>query len=177
MKKAPEIEGLVRSLHAFSGRVRSTQSLHGGWAAHSCCGASDVHHGHHYVSVASPYQAGLEKCTLLLPDRWARSGANSEILGRASLIALTHSIISFPIGFVPRHLALLICCKSRNQTPRGRSTPKFLISAPDCASLQENKGGNSPAYMGTSNQGMYSLTAIGRPAVAKTAMIELSACV
>src|SRR6266702_732670 len=69
-KKGPENEGLVRSLHAFSGRVRSTQSLCGGWAAHSCFGASifnDVHHGHHYVSVASPYQVGLEKYTPFLP--------------------------------------------------------------------------------------------------------------
>src|ERR1700737_3045190 len=47
-KKGPKNEGLVRSLHAFSGRVRSTQSLSGGWAAHSCFGATicdDVHHG------------------------------------------------------------------------------------------------------------------------------------
>src|SRR3981081_513336 len=66
-KKGPENEGLVRSLHAFSGRasgqpnpsleagprirrtrVRSTQSLSGGGAAHSCFGAricDDVHHG------------------------------------------------------------------------------------------------------------------------------------
>jgi hypothetical protein len=46
-KKGPENEGLVRSLHAFSGRVRSTQSLSGGWAAHSCFGAricDGVHH-------------------------------------------------------------------------------------------------------------------------------------
>src|SRR3954449_264068 len=63
-KKAPENEGLVRSLHAVSGRVRSTQSLRGGRAAHSCFGSgifADVHHGHHYVSVSSPYQVGVEK--------------------------------------------------------------------------------------------------------------------
>ena len=35
----------------------------------------------------------------------------------------------------------------------------------------------SPALFLATIQGMYSLTAIGRPAVAKTAMIELSACV
>jgi hypothetical protein len=35
----------------------------------------------------------------------------------------------------------------------------------------------SPALFLPTIQGMYSLTAIGRPAVAKTAMIELSACV
>src|SRR3979411_1787096 len=78
-KKGPENEGLVRSLHAFSGRVRSTQSLRGGWAAHSRFDAGishDVHHGHHYGSVPSPYQVGPEKYTLFLPAsaagyRWA----------------------------------------------------------------------------------------------------------
>ena len=36
---------------------------------------------------------------------------------------------------------------------------------------------SSPALFLATIQGMYSLTAIGRPAVAKAAMIELSACV
>lgn len=35
----------------------------------------------------------------------------------------------------------------------------------------------SPALFLATIQGVYSLAAIGRPAVAKTAMIELSACV
>jgi len=78
-KKGPENEGLVRSLHAFSGRVRSTQSLSGGWAAHSCFGAriyDDVHHGFlvtHYVSVLSTYQVGLKNTRASSEGRWARS--------------------------------------------------------------------------------------------------------
>jgi hypothetical protein len=46
--------------------------------------------------------------------------------------------------------------------------------------LEPQSGGappSSPALFLATIQGMYSLTAIGRPAVAKTAMIELSACV
>jgi len=46
-KKGPENEGLVRSLHAFSGRVRSTQSPLEAGSAHSCFAVricDDVHH-------------------------------------------------------------------------------------------------------------------------------------
>src|ERR1700676_5031745 len=62
-KKGPENEGLVRSLHAFSGRVRSTQSLSGGWAAHSCFGAricDDVHHG--LVAIMCPSHLLIKWC-------------------------------------------------------------------------------------------------------------------
>src|ERR1700736_2230430 len=94
-KKGPKNEGLVRSLHAFSGRVRSTQSLSGGWAAHSCFGArihDDVQHG--LVTDICPSHplikwASRNKCASS-EGRWARSvqGPKPECLPNARMSAL-----------------------------------------------------------------------------------------
>src|SRR5580692_9191403 len=78
-KKGPKNEGLVRSLHAFSGRVRSTQSLSGGWAAHSCFGAricDDVHHG--LVPIMGPSHP-------LIKSTSRNTRASSEAVGRGLL--------------------------------------------------------------------------------------------